>query len=772
MNEFNIIPAGKKLPATTGSTMLAKNMNISFEQLDNRNYAFYSNPLGDVLLKIEEADRVFNNSECRGTDFDDTIDINEHIFYKAAAASGFLTGCMDSFGLTDSILKELKGWDERNKGWRKLVIAAAKVCGYKKSDFKEAVIYLLNRTGSGYIKRGIPDELALSPNASGLMFSVIIQFIEARISLDKSGKIGLYPLPDYYAVGKNDAQKVLYGVLYWIFHVTIKAARNTGRQLLQDIPEEYRELIEAFIELLISEGLPSSDIEYEMIFSDFLRTQFEESNVFQDEDDKDTRKYQNQVQSVILNEFITRGFYSAIMICQILRTEPVDSVEEMQSKYLQQIIPFNNRIVTRMCLISSGVFVSVNVIGATLKALKNVFVKDRKIFQSFVAEINIPGIIRLTYAIAEEASCWGRDIKVFFSRKNNKKYEAPNMDEIREEYNRVLGKIMLSAEHVQLLLSLANFATEADIHKTNNADEINQKTKWHRLWKQGLCNSFNVSEEELFINDEVDIYKKFLELDYSKEDKSWFYALTVKMALFKPYTPLNTDEDKAFSKLKRKYDYAIDQFARKQTIIKESTITDIRNDYERYKKIISGASFNKPAALGAMAVLTLASGGTALAFAPEIAVALVGGSFAGLNGAALTSASLAFLGGGSLAAGGFGMAGGTAVIAGGGALLGLTGSGAVSAFAAMGMSSTEAWDDNMVNILTYADAIYIEELSERKEVEDICSLFKKVIIVLDTEMTKLKQERCDLDRDTISTIKDNIKATEKAVKEMERMLRK
>ena len=772
MNEFSIIPAGKNLPVTTGSTMLAENVNIYFEQLENRNYAFYSNPLDDVILKFEEADRVFDSSECRDAKCDETINIKEHIFYKAAAASGFLTGCMDSFGLTDSILKELKDWDERNRGWRKLVIAAAKVCGYKKSDFKEAVIYLLNRTGSGYIKRGIPDELALSPNASGLMFSVIIQFIEARISLDKSGKIGLYPLPDYYAIGKNDAQKVLYGVLYWIFHVTLKAARRTGQQLLHDIPEEFRELIEAFIELLISKGVPYTDTEYEMIFSDFLRTQFEESNVFQEDEDKDTRKYQNQVRSVILNEFITRGFYSAIMVCQILQTEPVDSIEEMQSKYLQQIIPFNNRIVTRMCLISSSVFVSVNVIGAVIKALKNIFVGDRKPFQSFVAEINIPGIIRLTYAIAEEASYWGRDIKVFFRRKNNKKYEAPDMDEVRVEFNRVLGKTVLSPEHVQLLVSLANFATEADIYKTNNADEIYQKTKWHRMWKESLCNSFNVSEEELFINDEVDIYKKFFELDYSKEDKSWFYTLTVNMALFKPYYPLNTDEDKAFSKLKRKYDYAIDQFSRKQTIVKESTITDIRKDIERYKKIISGSSINKPVALGAMVFVTLASGGTALAFAPEIAVALVGGSFAGLNGAALTSASLAFLGGGSLAAGGLGMAGGTAVIAGGGALLGLTGSGAVSAIAAMGISSIEAWENNIINILTYADAIYIKELSDRKQVEDICSLFKKVISIMNVNLMKLKQERCDLDRDTISDLKETIKATEKAVKEMERMLRK
>ena len=88
--------------------MLDENKNIyfeHFEQLDNGNYAFYSYPIDDVSLKIEEADCIFNNSECRDKTCDETLDKKEHIFYKAAAASGFLTCCMDSFGLTESMLK-------------------------------------------------------------------------------------------------------------------------------------------------------------------------------------------------------------------------------------------------------------------------------------------------------------------------------------------------------------------------------------------------------------------------------------------------------------------------------------------------------------------------------------------------------------------------------------------------------------------------------------------------------------------------------------------
>jgi hypothetical protein len=82
----------------------------------------------------------------------------------------------------------------------------------------------------------------------------------------------------------------------------------------------------------------------------------------------------------------------------------------------------------------------------------------------------------------------------------------------------------------------------------------------------------------------------------------------------------------------------------------------------------------------AIGVATVATGGTALAFAGPIAGAVgatgllgaagTGTAISSLTGVALTKASLAALGGGTLAAGGGGMAAGTMVIAAGGAAVG------------------------------------------------------------------------------------------------------
>ena len=90
-------------------------------------------------------------------------------------------------------------------------------------------------------------------------------------------------------------------------------------------------------------------------------------------------------------------------------------------------------------------------------------------------------------------------------------------------------------------------------------------------------------------------------------------------------------------------------------------------------------------------VATVATGGTALAFAGPIAAAVgttgllgaasTGTAISALSGGALANASLAALGGGAIAVGGGGMAAGSATVAAAGALLGGGVAGSVTAHA-------------------------------------------------------------------------------------------
>ena len=91
---------------------------------------------------------------------------------------------------------------------------------------------------------------------------------------------------------------------------------------------------------------------------------------------------------------------------------------------------------------------------------------------------------------------------------------------------------------------------------------------------------------------------------------------------------------------------------------------------------------------------------------------------AGLHGAALTNASLALIGGGSLAVGGLGIAGGTAIITGGGALLGMIGTGAVSAIT-MVLTSKEFALNECAKLLTFCDIVLINKKNDINQVSTI-----------------------------------------------------
>lgn len=155
--------------------------------------------------------------------------------------------------------------------------------------------------------------------------------------------------------------------------------------------------------------------------------------------------------------------------------------------------------------------------------------------------------------------------------------------------------------------------------------------------------------------------------------------------LFEPYYPLGLEKDKKDKDIpSKKYqklqnivtgykkshgDDFIDSFF-KEGYYSKGYIKRLRKCYDKSLRELNEVLKMVITSLSVTAIITIVTIGTAGAFAPAIAVALVGSNFAGLGGAALTSACLAYLGGGAIALGGAGIAGGTIAIVGGGAILG------------------------------------------------------------------------------------------------------
>ena len=484
-------------------------------------------------------------------------------------------------------------------------------------------------------------------------------------------------------------------------------------------------------------------------------------------------KTKSQVRSVLLNECITRGLYTLISLCRAVHRQDISTIEDLQKLDVSEVVPFNNRIVRRMCLISSGVFVSVSVIGAIAKALYRKAVKGRPFTTSFVANVNIAGIGRFMFAIAQDAKYWGEDIKIIFNRADSFKYNgASAYEEIDlEEADRIYETLKLDLDQVRLLYSIENYAVKYDIEKTRKAEDARKKEEWYQIWKDELS-KIMINSESCFFEDESEIYRTLFQLEQSGKEKTWFYLIALELALFKPYTALNSSEDKSFAKLKQEYDYVKDQYSLKQTIVREKQIDQIRNSFDKYKSIVNGSSFMKKVGTTAAVGTAAVAGVAAFTFAPAIAVSIAGTAFSGLHGAALTSASLAMLGGGSLAAGGLGMAGGTAVIAGGGALLGLTGTGTAAAIISVNIVPNEVRITTMAKLLSYADNVLLKELHDRETLKILQGMFRKIVHSTEQQLNALKSEKNDLDKETINNLEAYLKCSRNTQKEFERLSRR
>jgi hypothetical protein len=166
----------------------------------------------------------------------------------------------------------------------------------------------------------------------------------------------------------------------------------------------------------------------------------------------------------------------------------------------------------------------------------------------------------------------------------------------------------------------------------------------------------------------------------------------------------------------------------------------------------------------AVAVATIATLG---AFAPAIAVALVGSNFAGLSGAALTSASLAYLGGGAIAVGGAGMAGGTIAVVGGGAALGIgVGAGIGGAVGVVGLSGKQNTIRQSAKLLISVREIFLNDEHDAAYSNSIYEQYVKNIETIEKSLVELRLQADVADKKEKKKLLDQIKKAEESVEVM------
>ena len=315
--------------------------------------------------------------------------------------------------------------------------------------------------------------------------------------------------------------------------------------------------------------------------------------------------------------------------------------------------------------------------------------------------------------------------------------------------------LALTPDQMLLLFSMESCAVRMDIESTKDSEIASSKREWYETWRKIVVAQFSLSHEleaTVFETDAKTIYGKINQLVDNSESKSWFYRLTQEFVTFEHYSDLGSDRDTEFRKLKMEYDYLDKQFILLQNTVSSKEVYQIIETFKKYKNSVSGKLDRRIKTLAVSAVATVATGGLAFAYAPSIAVLIAGKAVLGLHGAALTSASLALVGGGSLAAGGLGMAGGTVIITSGGALLGLASSSSVSAATALLSASSEDWIRDCAKMLTYCRCTLHDILGDKSALLALSEQIDLATERIDEELSVLKKENNDLDKEYIKNL--------------------
>ncbi len=418
----------------------------------------------------------------------------------------------------------------------------------------------------------------------------------------------------------------------------------------------------------------------------------------------------------------------------------------------------NDRVLARMDTISTSVFAALNAGIAGGKAIK---AKDGFLQKCcvFAVNINIPNVIRLVSVVSADADYIKEDIDQLVHKSKVveiKKHKDIPLENLERCFtmNKIETRILYSLE-LQLI--------DEDIQRTKENKEQQLKNEWKKKWIEVTEQS--LQQNKVFEKDPVKTYAAINTYASNQENLLWLYNIAVELSMFKPYFKL---EEKS-KKLKLSYTkYVEEVFCNAQNYISYKEIQKIQKSYKDYYNYLENNTLKAIGVAGGAIAVAAATGGLALVFAPQIAVAIFGGAFPTLHGAALVSASLAAAGGGSLAAGGFGMAGGAVLIAGGGAVLGLGTSGTALSL----MMAPKFVQNDYAKLLAKCDCVLLKRLSMEDEVmalqqklESDLAKYKLRLKVL--EGLENPNEEC---KQNIKALKKSIIYTERANKQLVKLI--
>lgn len=198
---------------------------------DNNKFEMSIVPSNELMLKPDE-NYDFDDIKIQ---FDEQVPFYEKTDYAVAAASGLLTALLDIFLVGDTSLSAASKWGK--KATEDFVIKTAKKIGFKGDNLKDAVSFLekkyplagdaaMNSFGGG-LQHHLRD-FSHHPTIAGLFFSLLTQFTGKAYGTDVNGVFIIADVLGGKFIGKTIPEKLLFGTVYWMFHLISDMAGSSG----------------------------------------------------------------------------------------------------------------------------------------------------------------------------------------------------------------------------------------------------------------------------------------------------------------------------------------------------------------------------------------------------------------------------------------------------------------------------------------------------------------------------------------------------------------
>lgn len=595
-------------------------------------------------------------------EFDDNVDKADKKDYLLAASCGVLTGSLSVLWSKKFDLSEAHkvGTDKADD----MVVSVAKAMGYKKEDVEGAIAFLekkfpmagdalTNEFGGG--KQHHLRDFSHHPTPIGLICSIAMQFTGEGWGTDTQGNLIHVKITKEGFIGRTFADKVVFGTINWFFHLISDLDGSSGSVLNGSgkgtgIPGPILSLLKELSTLPIFRAVDENNINKPKIFSEYISKLFN-GTLIKNENGEPIRfdlrtemgighYIVDQAKPVILNECLVRACYLVTRFIDEIRDKNITSVSQLNELEPKNFLPLNSRSMKRMVTVSSGSFVAINVSGTAVKAAIKSKGNIGLFCSEFFLSMNYVGIGRFVFACASDAEYIKEDVKGVYE-----KYVQERENIRKNQYKFGYSFLSLNERQLRVLYSLKALAVEYDVEHTKNAKAQLIKREWVKRWKEATQKSFDITDDSYFMTKER-VYAEIYEIDAEAKNKGWLYLLTMELVLFQAYYSIEDGDKDLFKGLKYSNQYLFDVYAKEQKLIVKADIDNVIKNYKSFVAKLKESG--KKAAIGVVATtgVAIAIGGLALAFAPEIAVVLAGGGYAGLYGVALTNASLAAIGGG------------------------------------------------------------------------------------------------------------------------------